>query len=416
MDFHIGWLILIRDIILFLTALSRTPMRFEGLIRFVATSNHFNKVCYFVYCAGDRISNSIKLWYNPQSANRTVDTSRIFKLYVIPHFECNLSNVCPCEISRLHFVMHSLDIFMNNSFPARNIITVKKWVTCQSLLSIVSLPEIILPERLCWHKNGWTLVKYLRSSVCRLLKKSITEYSRSNIASRKALTICSVMCITHRVMLIKLERIALSTEMYRIYREIWHENKFKHETTQIDSYSWKVFPREIVSEQRGKLLLSLPLRRRRRAGWKGWKASIVRKTYKSLLSKHCSQKSALLGGRTRNAEVDMVLGSPPVAPMLPAFKAGELIPPPHLFRPPPLQMPSPTVDPMNSIKPPLESDIALYVPRSPHRRSHTRFLTPFTRSRSASVASPRSAATHPRSTFLHRVPTTCRRDSCPSAT
>lgn len=170
-----------------------------------------------------------------------------------------------------------------------------------------------------------------------------------------------------------------------MYCEIWYENKFKDETTQIDSYSWKIFPHEIVSEQRGKFLLSLSLflflsstspKTRRRL--ERLKASIVSKTYKSLLSKHCSQKSALLGGRTRNAEVDMVLGSPPVAPMLPAFKAGELMPPPHLFRPPPPQILLPTVDPMNSIKPPLESDIALYVPRSPHRRSHTRFFTPFT--------------------------------------
>lgn len=68
----------------------------------------------------------------------------------------------------------------------------------------------------------------------------------------------------------------------------------------------------------------------------------------------------------------MVLGSPPVAPRLPALRAGELMPPPHLFRPPPQTSPS-TVDPMNSIKPPLEWDIALYVSRSPHRRSHTRF-------------------------------------------
>lgn len=102
------------------------------------------------------------------------------------------------------------------------------------------------------------------------------------------------------------------------------------------------------------------------------KASIVRKTYKSLLSKHCSQKSALLGGRTRSAEVDMVLGSPPVAPMLPALRAGELMPPPHLFRPPPQPTP-PTVDPMNSIKPPLVSDIVLYVPRSLHCRTRNMF-------------------------------------------
>lgn len=82
------------------------------------------------------------------------------------------------------------------------------------------------------------------------------------------------------------------------------------------------------------------------------------RTYKSLLSKHCSQKSALLGGRTRRAEVDMVLGNPLVAPM-PAFKAGELIPPPHLFKPP--------ADPTNSIKPPLESDMALHIARAaPH--------------------------------------------------
>lgn len=88
------------------------------------------------------------------------------------------------------------------------------------------------------------------------------------------------------------------------------------------------------------------------------KSPSARKTYKSLLSKHCSQKSALLGARTRSAEVDMVLGSPPVAPM-PALKAGELIPPPHLFRPP--------ADPMNSIKPPLESDMVLHVVRTaPH--------------------------------------------------
>lgn len=131
------------------------------------------------------------------------------------------------------------------------------------------------------------------------------------------------------------------------------------------------------------------------------KASIVRKTYKSLLSKHCSQKTALLGGRTRRAEVDMVLGSPPVAPMLPAFRAGELMPPPHLFRPPPPQMSPSTVDPMNSIKPPLESDIALYVPRSPHRRSHTHFST---RIRATAIRfTARCAATRSRSTSLHRV-------------
>lgn len=43
-------------------------------------------------------------------------------------------------------------------------------------------------------------------------------------------------------------------------------------------------------------------------------------------------------------------GSPPeVAAPPPAAKDGELIPPPHLFRPP--------VDPGKSIKPPLEPDI-----------------------------------------------------------
>lgn len=75
------------------------------------------------------------------------------------------------------------------------------------------------------------------------------------------------------------------------------------------------------------------LRRREnpRRGIRGCK----RRTYKSLLdgvSKHCSQKSALLAGRTRSAEVDMVLGRPPVAPM-PAPNEGELMPPPHLLRP-----------------------------------------------------------------------------------
>lgn len=85
--------------------------------------------------------------------------------------------------------------------------------------------------------------------------------------------------------------------------------------------------------------------------------TIVRRTYKSLLSKHCSQKSALLGCRTRNAEVDMVLGNPPVAPIPPALRAGELMPALHLFRPPPMPQPPP-VKLTNSIKPPLESDIA----------------------------------------------------------
>lgn len=86
-----------------------------------------------------------------------------------------------------------------------------------------------------------------------------------------------------------------------------------------------------------------------------------RRTYKSLLdavSKHCSQKSALLAGRTRRAEVDMVLGRPPVAPM-PAPSEGELMPPPHLFRPP-----------VKSNSPPLQPDIVpgagFVSPRVPH--------------------------------------------------
>lgn len=53
----------------------------------------------------------------------------------------------------------------------------------------------------------------------------------------------------------------------------------------------------------------------------------------------------------------MVLGNPPVAPIPPALRAGELMPALHLFRPPPTPQPSLT-KPTNSIKPPLESDIA----------------------------------------------------------
>lgn len=187
------------------------PMRFDGLVRFVATSNHFNKVCYFIYCAGDRISTlSNSDIIHSESSDRYISYIQALRHPALRMQSLECSSLC--EISRLHFVMHSLDIFMNNSFPARNIITVKKWVTCQSLLSTVSLPEIILPERLCWHKNGWTLIKYLRSSVCRLLRKSITGYSRSNIASYKTLTVRSVTCTTHRVVLIKLKRIALSND------------------------------------------------------------------------------------------------------------------------------------------------------------------------------------------------------------
>lgn len=76
-------------------------------------------------------------------------------------------------------------------------------------------------------------------------------------------------------------------------------------------------------------------------------------TYKSLfggVSKHCSQNRAFLDGRARRAEADRVRGSPPdaVAPP-PAAKDGELMPPPHLFRPP--------VDSGKSIKPLLVPDI-----------------------------------------------------------
>lgn len=122
---------------------------------------------------------------------------------------------------------------------------------------------------------------------------------------------------------------------------------------EISIHSWDIFSQKIIATS-GQTLLSLFIHRCHRR-----EAPSSRRTYKSLLSKHCSQKSALLGGRTRSAEVDMVLGSPPVAPMPPALKAGELMPPPHLFRPP--------ADPMNSIKPPLESDMVLHVARTaPH--------------------------------------------------
>lgn len=78
----------------------------------------------------------------------------------------------------------------------------------------------------------------------------------------------------------------------------------------------------------------------------------MRRTYKSLLdvvSKHCSQKSARLAGRTRRAEVDMVLGKPPAVPTPPAPNEGELMPASHLFKPP--------IDSTKSIKPSLEPDI-----------------------------------------------------------
>lgn len=78
----------------------------------------------------------------------------------------------------------------------------------------------------------------------------------------------------------------------------------------------------------------------------------TKSTYKSRLdwvSKHCSQKSALRGGRTLRAEVERVLGKLPPPPA-PAPSDGELIPPPHLFRPP--------VTVATSEKPALDPDIA----------------------------------------------------------
>lgn len=114
-----------------------------------------------------------------------LDTSRIFKLYIILHFGCNLSNIRCCEISRLYFVMHSSDVFINYSFSAKHYCSQEV-----GYMSIVSLPEIILPEHPFWHKNGWTLIKHLCSPVCRLLRKSITTQDTcSNIVLYEALTV-----------------------------------------------------------------------------------------------------------------------------------------------------------------------------------------------------------------------------------
>lgn len=174
-DLHIGWLTSIRDSVIFnsLFEFIKVSTRFDGLKRLAAASNHFNKVCYVALCR-DRISTLS----NFDIIHRLCESSGGYISYIqaLRHPAVRIQSL-ECSSLRDFEIVFRTNAFVGISLSTirsqRNIIAVKKWVTCQSLLSAVSLPEIILPERLFWHKNGWTLIKHLRPFVCRLLRKSI---------------------------------------------------------------------------------------------------------------------------------------------------------------------------------------------------------------------------------------------------